>query len=307
MERHSAFKIKGYPSYSVAGEGKQLLVLDLLQRYDLLPSTLLRKAVGSQKYGEEVLTKLSKGHYIGLPPELLPPNPPQRNRTYPYKLYDRGKALLEREGLWLDRPQGNDHHTHKLLRSQVQYAFDHPHGLRLITEANILADDRCPPETRELKNPSYFNIRNYEVQPDGPIFGYEMSGVFIFFHGFEADNGNEPITEMRSDPYKRVTIEQKFRHYTQYLDERMHLSLYGLGKVYVPFVLKPGLEARMLSMIELLRRKYPQHQDRFLFTTFTPDLVRATWHTTKGEFNIIEKLKGGGTNGRQSRSDTRAD
>jgi hypothetical protein len=294
MERHSAFKLKGQPTYSVAGEGKQLIVLDLLQRYDLLPSPVLRKAVGDEKYGEEVLTKLCKGHYIGLPAELLPPNPPQRNRAYPYKLYDRGKALLEREGLWLERPQGNDHFAHKILRSQAQYAFDHPEviGVKLITEDAILNDDSCPPETRDLAHPSYFNIRQYEVQPDGPILGYEYKGKRIYFHGFEADNGNEPIRENKKDPYKRVTIQQKFRHYTQYLEERMHRVLYGIPRVYIPFVLKPGLEARLLSMINLLREKYPQHAERFLFTTFTPDLVNAKWNTTQGEFNIIDKLEG---------------
>jgi hypothetical protein len=67
MERHSAYKTNGTPAYDTAGSARELDILKLLARYDLLPSSFIYHALGKYQGTRKALTLLAKGHYIGLP------------------------------------------------------------------------------------------------------------------------------------------------------------------------------------------------------------------------------------------------
>src|SRR5690349_7627063 len=122
--RHSAYKITE-PTLSLNGSGRELEILDLLQRYDLLPSDFIYQATGNYEGIRKTLRRLAKGCYVGFPDfatreEKLAHIP--RNRNYVYELKDRGSALLGARRI--KRVRGNDHFKHKLLRSKVEFLLD---------------------------------------------------------------------------------------------------------------------------------------------------------------------------------------
>src|ERR1051326_1713066 len=92
--RHSAYKIQK-PILTLRGTPKELEILELLWRYDLLPSDFIYHATANYHATRTLLTKLAKGGYIGLPDlpyqEKLAYIP--RNSNYVYRSEEHTSEL----------------------------------------------------------------------------------------------------------------------------------------------------------------------------------------------------------------------
>ena len=58
MERHSAYRTSGKPTYTTAGNEREIAILKLLARYDLLPSRFFYHALGKYHGTRKALTLL---------------------------------------------------------------------------------------------------------------------------------------------------------------------------------------------------------------------------------------------------------
>src|SRR5207244_2199676 len=119
------YRTIGTPNYTTAGLKRELDILKLLARYDLLPSSFIQHELGNYEATKRALRNLTKGHYIGLPDlprdEKLAYIP--RNTFYVYELKPRGRALLAKLGD-IYTQGGNDHYKHRLLRSEIEFLLD---------------------------------------------------------------------------------------------------------------------------------------------------------------------------------------
>lgn len=280
-KRHSAVRKKtGKPELTLSGTDKQLAVLNLLQ-HGPLPSTYIKTWLEPKyrhdgprihTYTDALLTDLDEGHYIGMPEEAKTEK--VLSTPFVYELRPRGAALLKERGLRLPSDGTSDQFKHQFMRSIIRFSFAMApreiSGLRMLTQADMLAFKKCPPETRAEKFPSHFTLGSATVKPDGDMFGYEYTApdgtqAFMFFHGFEADRGTEQQTEANA----RKTITGMIRNYSRYLSERIFNTRYGLPQVSIPII--TNKLGRMLNMMELVRAECdPEVQKRFLFKTI-PD------------------------------------
>ena len=312
-KRHSAVRKKvGKPELTLTGTPKQLAVLDLLQDGPL-PSTYIKTWLEPKyrhdgprihTYTDHLLTELDDGHYIGMPEDAKTER--VLYRPFVYELRSRGALLLVERDLWRPSDGSSDQFKHRFMRSVIRFSFAMAPreiaGLRLITEADILANSKCPATTRTEKYPSHVPLGSYTLKPDGTLFGYEYTNstgakAFMFFHGFEADRG----TEQQSKAAERKTIAAMIRNYTRYFNERVYATRYGLSQASIPIVTnKPR---RMLNMMEFVRTECPPGiQSRFMFKTIpdfregfpppTAHMVTEPWARIGAEsLHILETLK----------------
>lgn len=288
MERHSAYKTEGKPTYTTVGKPRELEILKLLARYDLLPSAFVYHALDNYQATRAALTALAKGHYIGLPDlpreEKLAYIP--RNGFYVFELKPRGRVLLAKHGDIFTQG-GNDHYKHRLLRSQIEYLLDRaPAPLSVKGPTDILSHASCPSATKDLPYP--FRIPpKPSLEPDITRgFGYE--GNYLFLH-IEVDRGTEPVMSLNA----RQSLKSKVARYTQYFKSRAYQSHFGF--VVAPSVLFITTRENTDTMRELL--KGSEYARRFLFTTITTKPLPTTdlfapWQGASGAFDLRETLKG---------------
>jgi len=282
--RHSAYKIVE-PILTLNGSPRELELLDLLRRYDLLPSDFIYKATGNYHATRTLLTRLTKGGYIGFPnlphQEKLAYIP--RNANYVYELKPKGAALLALKDRWRARTRGNDHFKHKLLRSMVEFSLDHA-GLRTLFPEDILAHPNCPRETREDPFPWRITGSRPLLAPD-ITRGFAHNGGFAFLH-VEVDRGTEPEETQN----ERQSICAKLSRYQTYLTEKVYFKRYGLTGA--PTVLFLTINNNRKERIKKHARKYPHA--RFAFTC-VPDFdadtqLLTTWETLEGSVNLMQIL-----------------
>jgi hypothetical protein len=315
-------KIKRSPFYpkstgaEVTGTRRQLELLDLLQGYDFLLSTHIKSALGKPQYVEALLTLLNNEGYIAVPEEAKH-HIRARSRTVPYQITNKGIALLKDRGLYKNIPRGDDQYRHKYLVSSIKASFEiacrETPGLRLITEADILANENCPPATRKDPHPSHIPLTKHTIEPDHPIFGLEYTGsgggkAYMFFHGFEADRATYAGTSKIPKNYKK-TITSMVRYYRVYLAARGHYTRYGLTQISIPiFTINQG---RALSILDIIKRDCPPEICPRFIVAVMPDAksdivpdadgrvvtkpylryVKENGQLTLKEFNILETLQ----------------
>lgn len=312
-KRHSAVRKKvGKPEVTLTGTDKQLAILDLLQEGPL-PSTYIKTWLEPNydyagprvhTYTDPLLTALDDGHYIGMPEGAK--TEAVLYRPFVYELRARGQLLLVDRDIWRPSDGSSDQFKHQFMRSVIRFSFAiaprKAVGLRLITEADILTNSKCPASTRAEKYPSHVPLGSHTLKPDGKLFGYEYTSAtgakaYMFFHGFEADRG----TEQQSKAAERKTIAAMIRNYTRYFSERMYATRYGLAQASIPII--TNKQGRMLNMMEFVRAECPPDiQPRFMFKTIpdfregfpppTAHMVTEPWARVGAKpLHILETLK----------------
>jgi hypothetical protein len=285
----------------------KLDVLDYMQDFDVTPSSYVHAQFGHRKFTEAVLTEFGKAHLTEFAPGYEHFN--ARYRVYPLALTDLARRALENAGRLRRRVALNDHFKHRYLRSVIQHSFTQSPReipqLALSTEADILAHDDCPVQTRAAENPSWFQIGAHTVRPDHSIFGltYTFGGhsAFMWFHGFEADRATE---RNKSDTYDKKTIAKSFEQYAEYVRQRLYGN-YGFNDLLPFFPVVTIGTGRMTNMIGILTDVVPEEviRRRFLFKALpnflaydplpppTAWAVTEPWQRVDGQFSIIETLK----------------
>lgn len=300
------------PQGNVKGTKPQLALLELLQTYEVLPSSYLMAGYGKPEGAERLITLLNHNDYIGIV-EASTRHMRVFNRPRVYELTPKGIELLKSKGCWRGVAWEKDHFLHKFLRTLVQFSFDiapqEVEGLTKRTLADILAHPNCPEATRRADKPSYFTVGTHEVRPDGDLFGYEYNGRYFYLHGFELDRGTESRTP--TNIYRKKNITGMIRLYRDYLDQKLYRQRYGISNVSIPIICTTT--ADMLSIITVVNRECsPAIAQRFLFKvisdftsmeSFAPatgHMLTTDWLRPDGShFNILEFMKGGEIVGHQ--------
>lgn len=287
---------------SVTGTEVQLAVLDLLQKYEVLPLTYITHALANYEYVRKVVRELNDKGYIGVPADAMPPT---RNgpvlRVLPYWLLPKGVSLLKQHGMYNGRTLTTRSFQHKFMASTILYSFgiaDTIEGLKLITPEDVLAHELCPEQTR--KSPAPWVIHTSpKLVPDAPVFGLEYRDgkkVTLFFHGFEADRGGEQLQSAAD----RQSIDDKLYRYAQYLNTQGYTRQYGLNQCWILFfVSKKG---RIKGVLERIHAICPELEE-YIFVMYWPDFnapelpipaptaITEDYMKVGGTFNILGSLK----------------
>ncbi|TCU78889.1 hypothetical protein EDE08_101672 [Bradyrhizobium sp. R2.2-H] len=284
MERHSAYKTIGKPTYETAGNEREIAILKLLARYDLLPSSFIYHALGKYQGTRKALTLLAKGHYIGLPDlpkeEKLAYIP--RNAFYVFELKPRGRMLLAKHGDIVTQG-GNDHFKHRLLRSEIEFLLDRT-PFEVKGPEHILADDRCPEGTKDASYP--FRIERPKLEPD-ITRGFSNGSRTIFLH-IEVDRGTEPVISQNA----RQSLKSKVERYSEYLRTETYKTHFGFQ--VAPSVLFLTTRPDTKSLIDLFPEK---GKTRFYAASIPPKLLPTDnlivpWQGKDGTLNLMELLHG---------------
>lgn len=106
-------------------------ILDLLQDYDVLPSSYILAAFPSPYATKNNLTPMKKAHLIGIPSGYEHSNALYRIR--PLAVFPLGYRLLKEHNRYRERVKGNDHFKHQLFRNVVKYSRDRASSIDGIT------------------------------------------------------------------------------------------------------------------------------------------------------------------------------
>lgn len=284
MAQNSAYNDKGEPTYTTAGNERELEILKLLARYDLLPSKFIYAALDKYQGTRKALTNLRQGHYIGLPDlpreEKLAYIP--RNGHYVYELKPRGRMLLAKHGDIVVQG-GNDHFKHRLLRSTIEYLLDRA-PFEVKGPEHILADDRCPESTRTASFP--FRIEHPKLEPD-ITRGFSDGRQTIYLH-IEVDRGTEPVISQNA----RQSLKSKVERYAEYFSSGAYTDHFGFK--YAPSVLFMTTRPDTKSLIDLFPEK---GKTRFYAFSIPPKLLPTDnlivpWQGKSGTLNLMEVLNG---------------
>lgn len=300
--RYSTLSPSPRPLINLKMTPGRLAVLDVLQRYDVLPATYLKSHFASWTNTRNLLADFAKAHLIRVPEGYKHLN--ARKRVRPLELTDLGRKALAEAGLLRPRERMNDHFYHSYFRSIVQFSFDQAvkeiPGLTIHTESDIINHPIAPAFIKSEPNPSWFESNGHVIRPDAPIFGYAYNGAHMFFHGFEADRATE---RLKSDKYAKKTIEKMLTAYADYIERRLFNTRYGLSTITI-LIMTIGAQ-RMQNMLNMLRATVPNEkvQRRFAFKALpdfigdgplpppTAHMVTEPWTRVDGPFSILETLK----------------
>jgi len=288
MERHSAYKAQGKPTYTTRGLPRELDILKLLARYDLLHSNFICHALDNYQATRKALTALCRGQYIGFP-EFEEPDEKlaliPRNHFYVYELKPRGKRLLRSHDVGL-KVGGNDHFKHRLLRSEIEFLLDRNPLLSVVGPEDILNHALCPVSTRNAARPFVIPPKPH-LNPD-ITRGFGHEGNFLFLH-IEVDRGNEPILSLNA----RQSLKSKVERYRKYFEQGDYKKHFGFAVApSALFITTRENTATLHNVITDFAGKWAK---RFFYTTIpakplpTFDLF-APWQGVNGAFDLMETL-----------------
>jgi len=303
MKRRSRFfpTSKGQP---VHGSKHQLAVLDLLQQYDCLPANYIRASLPNT-YTQKVVNLLNQEGYIGVPEEAKH-HINARYRPTIYEIRPKGEALLAKHEMWRGREKSTGHFRHKHMASVIEWSFRHANPkYRYKTQDEIISRSPWKP-TKDDANPAHVPLSTSKIIPDGPLFGYELDGTSIHFHGFEADRGTEPLTSQ----FDRQNISLKVRHYAEYLRKKIYSKRYGLGRISILFITLSHSRAQGIqAVIEQEAKDVAEHFHVKAIPDFKDAFPPPTGHMAEEDwldgFNIFRTLESAYEE-RQSRARVRA-
>ena len=282
MERKSAIHPSQRSTYRIVGTPRELEILDLLQRFDVLPSHYVKAWVGKESATADRLTRLLQGNYInilegkGVWCQVCQREHPfsedawdfarLRNVYYPLSIWPKGKALLAKRGLWVERKRQSDEFDHKMFRSIVDWSF--AYGAREIGAAYETLTGILPRApwraTKEDPDPSHIKVHNMsDLVPDSFV---KIEDPQAFFAHIEIDNN----TETQYGKGAENTIQGKVKRYAQYLRERGFNKRYGLPKITILFFF--NRKGRVQTFLDVVRDtvKEPDVRQRFA-AMYVPD------------------------------------
>ena len=266
MERHRAIYPTERPTLDLSGTGTELEILDLLQRFDVLPSHYIYAWVGRAPVTRWRLTRLMRGHYIGLLQgkdkfglsEDARLYARLRNVHYPLSIWPRGKALLAKRGLWIERERAGDQFDHKMFRSIVDWSFAFAAKQKRLTY-ETLGDIRMPP----VEKPTHIPVPAMsDLVPDSFV---KLEGKSNFFAHIEIDNNTETQFAAAEN-----SIQGKVKRYAEYVRRRAFVTRYDLPKVTILFFFnKTG---RVKTFLDVVKKTVPERdvQQRFA-ALYVPD------------------------------------
>lgn len=238
-----------------------------------LPSIYLHKVLNSIYSAKDVITFLAQEGIIKIPDEAMM-HYARFGRPAVYQLSPKGIEFLKRYDQFSGvKKHGNGQYRHSLMASVVGHFFEvaprFVPGLTLIPTRQGLRDSD-------------------PIAPDWDAFGYEYQNNRIFFAGFEADRGTEPLRGL-----ERETIETKVRNYADYF------ATLKRDNIYIPFITLS--ERRAHNILGVIKDLAGDEKDHFLvysmpdfihgpFPPLTGEMVTGTWLTTKSDTTIMELL-----------------
>ena len=257
-----------------------IAIFKLLARYRYLSILDIHAFVGGNpKHLSHRLSLLSRE------PNLYVKRPPQQrenaNANYSPLIYELDKkaiTILGELGINIARKPPYSF-VHELMACQVMASIElgarDAKGARLIEWPEIF--EKLPERTRRGDQPhsvpvSYDGNKSKHIRADWLPFGIERQGerkTYIFFPGFEADNGTEPIDASDGE---RSSINAKFLAYAAIAEQRLYKEHWGLPNFFVPII--TTTTARMNSMMAHLERLVDRGKigraeaGIFLFKTF---------------------------------------
>ena len=250
---------------------KDIALFKLLARYRYLPADYLHAFLGgSYKVLVHRLNLLCRkpNLYVNRP-EQQRQNANANYRYLTYELDDRGAVVLRERGMDVPPKKYHRNFAHELMVCQIAASLDL--GIRSTKEVElipwqaILASEQFPKRTRESPHPQTIplivNGEPDHLTADWEPFVIRSGHQFMFFPGFEADCGTEPIDSLDRD---RSSIRRKFSAYLAIMENRIYAAHFGANSFFVPIITTN--ESRMRSMMSLLERMKPgQNGKRFLF------------------------------------------
>jgi hypothetical protein len=262
---------RGKPSITYLTED-DISLFKLLARYRYLPidyiAALDRRKLMSLQWRLGLLHR-SPNEYVNRP-EQQREHADSNYRRLIYELDDRGRHELVNRGMVAPKKKYHYNFSHELMECLIAASFEigtkeHPE-IQIIRWQDILASDKVPKRTRELREPRaipFINPKGEQetVLADWEPFALKTQSGFVFLPGFEADCGTEPINASNDE---RSSIRAKFVAYLSVLEQQTYRSHFGASTFMVPFI--TNSEVRMRSMMALLERMQPgKHASRFIF------------------------------------------
>jgi hypothetical protein len=255
-------------------------IFKLLARFRYLPADYIHAFLGGNS---KALTR--RLNILTRKPNLYLSRPQKQrqsaaanHRPLVYELDERGSRVLREQGLACP-PHSPHNFAHALMVAQIMASIElgarQLPDVRLITWADILANEKTPSSTR---NASAAGVRvaiainaqtqTIEITADGQPFGLERTiagaRTYLFFPGIEADCATEPIS---ATDFARSSIAKKFMAYGEIARQGLYRSHFGFPNFFIPFITAHA--ARMRSMMQLIHRMTDgQGSKMFLFKTF---------------------------------------
>ena len=261
---------------------RDIEIFKLLVRFRYLPSDYIHAFIGgSEKALSHRLNLLSRKPNLYLArPHQQRQNADANYRRLIYELDERGSRVLRDRGLSFFAKSYHRNFAHELMAAQITASMElgarANAGMRLITWSEILARETTPTATRDSPTPATIRVsyvlrgetRSDEITADAPPFGLERTidgrHSYLFFPGFEADCGTEPVDASDSD---RSSILKKFAAYIAIAEQGIHRTHFGFPNFFIPFITTST--ARLHSMMELLDRLTGRRGSKILlFKTF---------------------------------------
>ena len=261
----------GEPCFARLTE-RDFQIFEALIRYRYLPVDYIHALVGGDyKALARRLNLLSRNpnRYVQRPDQQRQ-HALANSRPLIYQLDDRGVAAVRANGHQIaTRESRRAQFSHDLMICQIAASLEI--GVRadqrfsIIDWETIRSSGKVPAATLARPRPTAIPLpENKEVNPDWQPFVLMRKLTetsYIFFPGFEADCGTEPISTADTS---RSSIHAKLSAYLTVIHRGIHRAHFGASTFMIPFITTSA--ARMNSMMSLLSRLQPgDHARCFLF------------------------------------------
>lgn len=183
--------------------------------------------------------------------------------------------------------------VHQILTASVTASIElaaRRAGCQYLAAHDILADEKCPEETRRAQNPLKITVGGTSVIPDalfGIVYPDNRKRRFLL----ELDRGTE---SHRRSGNQRNTVAKKLDTYPKVYERELHRQVWGIPKFAVLTLTTSGERAR--NIMEQISRR----PDLFLFKaqrtlgTFwevpstIPELFEEPWDSVHGPIDISQ-------------------
>ncbi|QWG24158.1 hypothetical protein KMZ93_04305 [Bradyrhizobium sediminis] len=263
-----------------------MAILDVLQRYDVLPSSYVKaQPFSTPDYIEKCITELGKAKLIKLADGYE--HFMALYRVRPIQITELGERYLG--GRFLGRTKANDHFKHRYLRSVLEYHRD-----------------RLPAEIEALETPT-IDLRAKTLNPDGHwrITYRDVETATMYFHQ-EDDTGSERLTGHGGFESSKKTIRTMLKAYDEYYTDGHYKDQYPTISVLI-HTTKEYRAANILDLIEqeaseqwkprFAVKAVPDFLEEPLLLPGANDNILATDYIRIGKsgaretFNIMDTLK----------------
>lgn len=260
LNRRSRFAGRQPTGKKIILSERDFRYFEVLERHGPLPSTYLYAL-------SRDLARNHKGHQLRLTELYNEDNTPHRSfylnrpeqqyasmnaRYQPmaYELTEQGAQALRHHGLprqmW-EMPNGP--YLHRFMTACITASIElacHELGFKYLSQADIFAHRKCPPELAEAEHPLGLPCGDGIIIPD-QLFGIDYGGKFRFF-ALEADRKTETIVSIKSIA---KSFAAKLKRYRYVLEHQTFREVWGIPTLTVMVVTVSDAHMRnMISQID---------------------------------------------------------